>query len=233
MPLEDTSRWSALSRSLDAVSAQRGITTVRIRTNLRQHPLFTASSWERTHGGAIAALGHLVGDLRRLVISASYPYSMPTPWGSSWRIDEMFSSEGLHVCHVGAGLFRRQKLRWIAGDPLVRTHLRVCWENRSPEGNCSECEKCLRTMLGLSALGCLDAFPVFDATRLVPGLEALTTLTPEQRVVYAALAESQPGHDARAAVERLLRRTAGRRYHRWPLLRPLIGGVRAARRRLF
>lgn len=74
-------------------------------------PLFAASPWERTHGGAIAALGHLTGDLRRLVISASYPYSMPTPWGSSWRIDEMFASEGLHVCHVGAGLFRRQNLR--------------------------------------------------------------------------------------------------------------------------
>jgi hypothetical protein len=88
-------------------------------------------------------------------------------------------------------------------------------------------------MLGLSALGCLQEFPVFDATRLVPGLGALTTLTPEQRVVYAALAESQPSHDVRAAVQRLLRRTAGRRFHRWPLIRPLIGGVRAARRRFF
>ena len=233
VPLEDTPRWDALCRSLDEVSTRRSVAPIRIRTNLRQHPLFATSKWERTHGGALAALGHLVGDVRRLLISASYPYSMPTPWGSSWRIDELFSSDRLHVCHVGAGLFRRQKLRSIAGDALVQGHLRVCWENRSDTGNCSVCEKCLRTMLSLSALGRLQEFHVFDASRLVPGLGALKTLTPEQRVVYAALAESQPDHDIRSAVRGMLDRTLSRPDDRQSLRARLMRGMRAARKRLF
>jgi hypothetical protein len=54
---------------------------------------------------------------------------------------------------------RVEKLRAIAGEPLVREHLRVCWENLSAQGNCSRCEKCIRTRLILADCGELANYP--------------------------------------------------------------------------
>ena len=42
--------------------------------------------------------------------------------------------------------------RW-SHHPLVRDHIRVCWENRAATGNCGECEKCVRTMVYVELLG--------------------------------------------------------------------------------
>lgn len=62
----------------------------------------------------------------------------------------------------GERLTRFEKLPLIAAEPLVRRRLRVCWENRAPSGNCSRCDKCVRTRLALLGCGELANFPVFE-----------------------------------------------------------------------
>ncbi|MGE0128764.1 MAG: hypothetical protein AB7U82_11850 [Blastocatellales bacterium] len=163
MKLDDCARFEAFKPSLRAAASAVGAHPVVIRTNIREHPAFEPVSWECTHGGAMAAIGHLLSDrIGRLLVSSSRVYTDNTPWGSSWRIDKFWSSERLEVVHAGAELHRSEKLREIIGEPLVREHLRVCWENRAPSGNCGRCEKCVRTRLALLDCGELANFTVFE-----------------------------------------------------------------------
>jgi len=161
--LSDTRRSAAAEQSLREVAAAVGAKPVTVRTNLREHPTFAGADWERSHGGALAALGHLLGDdIGILVISSSDPYHHDAPWGSHWKTDPLWSSSRIEIVHSGAGLWRNEKLQLIAGEDLVRRHLRVCWENRRPAGNCGHCEKCVRTMFVLAQAHQLEHFPVFD-----------------------------------------------------------------------
>src|SRR5262249_3739022 len=124
---------------------------------------FAPVSWERAHGGALAAIGHMLsGVAGQLLIAATDPFSLRIPWGSHWMTDAFWSSERMQVLHVGAHVDRNFKLRSIVDEPLARNHLRVGWENLAPAGNCSRCEKCVRTRLILADCGRLADFPVFD-----------------------------------------------------------------------
>jgi hypothetical protein len=164
IPLRDAARMTALKESLRAAADSVGAKPVVIRTNFREHPAAGRSSlWERAHGGALAAAGHLLtGVVGRLIISSTYPNRNPHPWGSSFMTDHFWSSERTEVLHHGAESPREEKVRLLAREPLAREHLRVCWENRSPRGNCSRCAKCVVTMLMLAECGALEDFPVFD-----------------------------------------------------------------------
>jgi hypothetical protein len=173
--LGDVTRFEAFRRSLRAAADATGARLVVIRTNLREHPAFAPISWERAHGGALAAVGHLLsGAAGQLLISSTDPYTLRLPWGSHWMTDAFWSSEKLQVLHVGAEVDRNYKLRSIADAPLARHHLRVCWENRSPSGNCSRCEKCVRSRLILADCGRLADFPVFEGEEsLLADMKAL------------------------------------------------------------
>ena len=162
IPLADATRIDAVRTSLADVSAATGVTATVIRTNLREHPAGIHMDWERSHGGAIAALGHCrVDRIGDLLVSASLPYYARGTWGSHHRTDSGWSSSRLRVTHIGAELRRAVKLQRIADERVVQRNLRVCWENRAPSGNCGECEKCVRTMLVLTMCDRLDRFTVF------------------------------------------------------------------------
>ena len=163
MTLDDRARFEAFGSSLRAVADEFGARPVVVRSNIREHPAFAPVSWERTHGGAMAAIGHLLsGVAGQLMVSSSRSFDDREPWGSHWMTDEFWSSDELRIIHFGAELKRYQKLARIAAEPILRRHLRVCWENREPVGNCSRCEKCVRTRLTLLDYGELANFPIFD-----------------------------------------------------------------------
>ena len=71
-------------------------------------------------------------------------------------------SGSVRLVHAGAELNRFDKVRALAHDDVARRHLRSCWENRDGAFNCCRCEKCLRTMASLRALGVLRNFATFD-----------------------------------------------------------------------
>ena len=163
IPLDDARRMAALERSLEAVSGALGLRSIVLRTNLRSHPLVQAMAWERAHGGALAAAGHVLGEgVSEVLISSSIPRDRERSWGSHWMSDPLFSSSRVRFRQVGMEKRRVQKVRGIAEEPLVQAHLRVCWENRVAEGNCSRCNKCLITRMVLADCGALDRFPVFE-----------------------------------------------------------------------
>ena len=208
--VEDIARWAAWEDSFREIAAATGTRAVVVRTNLRHHPVSTAISWERSHGGALAALGHLLsGEVGTLVIAASsFPADPDYPWGTHPRLDPCWSSDRLAIAQSGAAHYRAMKLYMIAGEPLVQRHLRVCWENRSPMLNCGECEKCVRTQIGLEVSGRLGEFAVFaPGPPLVERIDALPPLARWTVRIYQELLRGGPSPDVSLAVQRLIERT--------------------------
>lgn len=178
IPPDDAERSAKLVSTLREIAASRGCRLIVIRTNLKQHSAFAEFSgqgWDRAHGGAIVAAGHLLSDLAgELVISSTYPFFASPPFGSHWRIDGFWSSEKLTVVHFGAARWRARKLDLIAREPLVRRHLRVCLDPAAQPFNCSACHKCVLTMFRLAMLGELQHFAVFDHS--IPMAERIASL---------------------------------------------------------
>jgi hypothetical protein len=205
IPLADQTRMNAWEPALCRVAAETGRPAIVLRTNLRLHPLFRHSNWERTHGGALAAAGHVVAGMGRLLIPATYTLDHEVPWGSHFLTDHFWSRPGFEVEHDDAKWHRREKLRAIADEPLVWETLRVCWEGRTPTGNCSMCEKCVRTMLILHMCGRLDKFRVFDrSVPLAQRVLDLKWLPPHLFFVYEGLLKDGLDGEEGAVVRRML-----------------------------
>ncbi|MFN2603592.1 MAG: hypothetical protein ABR582_12655 [Gemmatimonadaceae bacterium] len=180
IPLADHARMEVLRTSVNDVAKSIGARSIVIRTNFREHPVAGRGPlWERSHGGVLAAIGHVLSEhAGELSVSSSYGMKNPVPWGSSFLTDPFFSSDRMRISTFGAEVRREQKIPAIAHDPLARKHLRVCWDNREGLANCSRCGKCLITMLSLAEAGALDQFEVFDDE------EALITRLNETRFLW-------------------------------------------------
>jgi hypothetical protein len=88
------------------------------------------------------------------------------PYGTHPLLDPLYSSSDLRIRHDGIELSRLEKTRLIAGWDVALQNLRVCnqyRQYRSGRLNCGRCEKCVRTMLGLLAVGALDKTNVFPS----------------------------------------------------------------------
>ena len=209
IPLADTRRMAALERSLLAVADKEGARPIIIRTNLREHPANGKRYlWERSHGGALAAIGLLLSSsIAQYFISSTYSLARDRPWGSSVNTDPFFSSTDLEIVHFGTEP-REEKILGILSHPLARSHLRVCWENRKPEGNCSRCAKCLLVMLHLSEYGVLDEFDVFEGgMELAQRLDAVSYSSTHIAVMERAVKRGRLAPDVSAATTRLIERS--------------------------
>ena len=159
----------AFTLALDAVSelaADSGVTLVPIYTSIR----YLDEDWvfyrDEFQGAILAAIGHaLAGRLTALTIAATYDVPNLGPWGSHPLLDPNFATANLRIHHQGVALSRLQKVKLLLDWPLALDRLRVCNKAdlyRPGNLNCGQCEKCIRTMLELAALGSLErstAFP--------------------------------------------------------------------------
>lgn len=209
IPLEDETRMSAFEQSMREVSQSLGVKPIVVRTNLRNHPAYSCVGWEQSHGSAIASIGYLLSnEIGTLIIPSSYTYADKYPWGTSWLIDSLWSTERLNVLHDDATYRRTDKLKHIVNEQLVRRHLRVCHENRSPTGNCSVCEKCVRTMIAISVWARLEEFSVFDhSIPLVKRIDQLAFISPHIEVVYNDFLSRDISSDLKMAIVRLIKRS--------------------------
>lgn len=207
--LRDRALVRTAERTVRAAAAEMGKRALVITSNLRRHPTFRVESWERTHGSALGAIGHLLSDqVSLLQISASQPYGSSTLWGSRWDLDPLFASSRLAIQHFGAEYIRTQKLWQIAHEPIVRKHLRVCWVRHRGDGNCGRCEKCVRTMLVLETCGQLEHYPTLGRRdELIARIDGVPTIPWGTVVAYNVLTQRDMQPDVRRAVERLLERT--------------------------
>lgn len=166
--LSDPERFASARETVAQVAAATGRRAIFLRTNLREHPIVRDTPWDAAHGGALAMAGHVLsGTFARIAIGSSQPRWSPNPWGSHWRTDPLWGTTALTFVHLDPDIDRLEKIRRIAHHPLVHTHLRVCWEQSGRRPNCSRCEKCMLTMLGLAEAGALERCTAFEPVDLL------------------------------------------------------------------
>ena len=72
----------------------------------------------------------------------------------------LLSTHNLRIYSEGEGMTRMEKLKAVVNYAPSYKYLNVCLKEGD---NCGTCEKCVRTLLGLDALGALDKYTeVFD-----------------------------------------------------------------------
>lgn len=210
IPLRDTDRLRSAEHDARAVADALNLRCVVVRSNLREHPMYLPIPWDKTHGGAIIGVGHLLTNiLGRLVISSSVHWSAARQHlGSNDDIDRKWASTALEVIHAGHEWWRFQKVQQIAHEPLVQKYLRVCWEHRSPEPNCSRCEKCLRTMITLHEAGVLADVSRFDNGPIAERLDRIDQIAiPTNHLELLFMLEEVTDPGIAAALKRLSARS--------------------------
>lgn len=169
VPVDDEETFGKLRARYGTLAAELGVTLHAVRTNYRSGPLGRLSWGGLTHAACLAAcassLGEVVGSL--LIASGAAYWSSHAAHGSTPLTDPLFSSSRLRVEHDGGERSRPEKIEYIAGNPAVRSHLRVCWRLKN-DRNCGRCAKCLRTMAALDAVDQLDAFSGFPRDHYTP-----------------------------------------------------------------
>ncbi len=154
---------SAWQRSCAMLEAS-GLQAFRLATNLRSMDKLPGCDWgNNTHGIWIAAaLSCYEPWFGQMLIPSTYTYPMLSlPWGSNPITDPLFSSATTTYWHDGASHSKLTKVQAIAGQKIIRRHLRVCWEGKQLDRNCGNCFKCITTQICFQLAGHarLDAFP--------------------------------------------------------------------------
>jgi len=203
---------AAALTSIRDVAAATGKRLIHVETNLRQFTNRFGDWAMRYHGpakGAVALL--LAPHLGRIYFNGE---AIPQDQLDASRptLDPLWSAETIEVLHFGDAHSRLEKLRAIHSQPLVRHHLRVCWENRGGQFNCGECSKCMRTMACLRALGCLEDFRRFDRPLDLQTLATLALTTPLQRKELRGILEHVEARGTDPKMAHAIRRALKRRH---------------------
>lgn len=225
--VEDAELRSLVAGSLRRTMAALGKELIELETDLRamSDPHVT---WPAYVSSGLATVAHVLSPrFNRALIAGTLAYHELQPLASHPMTDPLLSSDLVTIEHHGCDATRHEKVAFIARHPQAQQNLRVCWENPDGDFNCGRCEKCVRTMLGLEALGALDSFTCFpsgldpEVVRQVdlPGrgprhwavvnLRELRRANRDPRIIRA-LAEAIARSDLRR-VGRLARRRAGGR----------------------
>ena len=151
--LDDRTRFDATLEALRPLAARRHLPLIPVTTNLQL--LVAHDDWGRyAHGPALAQVAlALGGGVHTVFVASTAPYTRLKPNGSHPALDQLWSSERVEIVHDGAELSRFQKIGRLTADRDLLDSLRVCWKNVGDAYNCGRCEKCLRTMVGLTLFG--------------------------------------------------------------------------------
>jgi len=154
-PLSNAPLFRNLSERMEGTAAGLKLHFIAASTNLKSFTPPPGPGWDRYAGSQLASVGLALGEgLRRVYVPAGDTYATLSAWGSHPQVDPLWSLENLEFRHDGCEAYRSQKLEWyVASSRPVMENLRVCGYESSGLRNCGRCEKCLRTMIGLAALG--------------------------------------------------------------------------------
>ena len=155
---------------------------IPIYTNIR-HLCDERELWlGKFFGAVLASAAHAFASRLDLVfIASSYDTPNLVPCGSHPMLDPEYSSFDMRIRHRDLALSRMDKLRLVAGWDVALQNIRVCLANVQDRLNCGKCEKCVRTMLGLLAIGALDKTAAFVENDVSPDLLSNFSITIRHR----------------------------------------------------
>ncbi len=194
-------------RHMAEVAKDAGVTLLPVYTNIR-HLCDDRDLWlNRFFGAVLAAVALAFAARFHLVnIAASYDIYNLVPCGSHPMLDPLFSSADLAIRHCDVHLRRIDKLRIVARWQVALDNMRVCLANVAEHLNCGRCEKCVRTMCGLEAIGALEKCRAFTANRVDPDLfDAFDITIRHRQPFYEELLESLEARGSWELVARIRR----------------------------
>lgn len=92
----------------------------------------------------------------KIYIASSYTDNINIAWGSTPEIDNAIQWANVKIVHDGYELKRQDKVSLIvkkSNEINKKINLRVCYSEAIKEINCSKCEKCYRTIIGIILSG--------------------------------------------------------------------------------
>ncbi len=161
--IDDHSQWNDFTNFVENEPLLKSNKKQYIETNVRSFYTYQVELllkdigwWGKVqHGlsliGSLAPLSYL-NSYKNIYIASSYTEEIDIAWGSTPQIDEKISWAGINVFHDGYELKRQDKVDLItnfSSETNTKFKLRVCYSEHRSEFNCSRCEKCYRTILGL------------------------------------------------------------------------------------
>ncbi len=153
LSLADTAAHRRAATHAMAITSAFDVPLGTVNTNWREEfsPNYTLSFV----AGLAAGLRRYSGIADVGIVTLDNHYGHETVgWGSSSSTNPLLGSRRFPIRSAGGGRSRFEKITDIARYPVVRQHIRSCWEGTETAGeNCGRCEKCLRTMLGFAAAG--------------------------------------------------------------------------------
>jgi hypothetical protein len=179
---------------------------------LENYPFGTHPEFDPLWSSSTVRTIHYGGDRTRRQKTAAIASYVPAQkylhaFGSHPELDPLWSSSAVRIVHYGGDRTRRQKTAAIASYVPAQRYLRVCWENRSPELNCGECEKCVRTQVELLTTGDLERITTFPNGSLSERIDRLSRLEKHLLFFYEEMIDHIDAPDVRQAIDALLVRS--------------------------
>jgi len=164
---KDNKRYKTIFAHYQKTLAEINIELVPIETNVANTivPRLVYNQYPSVIlAGSALALGGL---FKRFFVASTYDFDMIQKGircSSTPLMDRLLSTETLDFEHHGANYARAEKVAAISDWKLAQENLRVCGmpELGTNMLNCSQCEKCTRTMIPLYALGKNSKFTTFQ-----------------------------------------------------------------------
>jgi len=158
-------KYPVFDRAMESmvnITNDADLSLIPVYTNIR-HLCDERDLWLNSFfGSVLAAIAHSFTRRMDLVFIAS-SYDIPNlhPCGSHPLLDPEYSSLDLRIRHRDYQLPRIEKIKIVSQWDVAFQNFRVCLANVPDRLNCGHCEKCVRTMTELTALGLLDKTRAF------------------------------------------------------------------------
>ncbi len=145
------------------------IELIPVYTNIR-HLCDERALWlDSFFGAVLASIAHTFSNrLNMVFIGSSYDIPNLHPCGSHPLLDPEYSSYNMRIRHRDYELSRIAKIKIVSKWDVAFQNFRVCLANVPDRLNCGKCEKCVRTMTELTALGLLHKTKAFVEDEILP-----------------------------------------------------------------
>jgi hypothetical protein len=173
--------FDRLTTVLSDVARDTHVELIPVYTNIKELCDESRFWIDEFHGAALAAVAHaFASGLSLVYIASTYDIRNLAPWGSHPLLDTAYGSSDLRIEHVGITLSRLAKVQLVADWDVAFQNIMVCTKpTKIAEGmlNCGTCEKCIRTMTELTAIGSLAKTNAFTENDISSRLLSTVTIT--------------------------------------------------------
>lgn len=208
---EKDESWSMKCR-IDAFADRLDKKAIHVHTNVWETHFRYTNSLNHSHVCLLAASALGIGKrYSRVLVPSSLTYDKMVPESSNPLTDRLWSTDKTKFIPDGSSFNRFQKISYLVNQNHDLSFLQVCSRDEALK-NCSVCFKCVKTMLILEVLGCLDRCELFRNPTLdlkqVESIYCCTNYLLAEVEMIKSTAEDNGRQDVLLAIENMFLRSA-------------------------